>query len=200
VLVEDLAAVVAALGERPVLVGASMGGSTSLVAQGERDLARGLVLVDITPRIEPDGVERITTFMRSGAEGFESLEEVVEAIRAYNPHRTRPATPEGVRKNVRQGEDSRWYWHWDPAFMRGGDEPTRAATARRIRDAARAVRVPTLLVRGKNSDIVSDEGVAELVELIPQARHVDVGAAGHMVAGDDNDVFTESLLDFLDQV
>jgi pimeloyl-ACP methyl ester carboxylesterase len=101
-LVADLAAVVTELGERPVLVGASMGGMTALVGQGERgDLARALVLVDIVPRIEPEGAKRIMDFMTARPDGFGSLEEVADAVRAYNPHRARPVSPEGLRKNVR---------------------------------------------------------------------------------------------------
>ncbi|MHA6793432.1 alpha/beta fold hydrolase [Pseudonocardia bannensis] len=200
-LVADLAAVVAALGERPVLVGASMGGMTSLVGQGERgDLARALVLVDIVPKIEAAGVARITAFMRAHPDGFGSIEEVAEAVRAYNPHRTRPSSPEGLRKNVRLREDGRWYWHWDPAFLRISDEPTREASYERARAAAARVRVPTVVVRGEQSDIVSDDGVAELLGLIPGSRYVDVSATGHMVAGDDNDVFTRRVLEFLTEV
>jgi pimeloyl-ACP methyl ester carboxylesterase len=199
-LVSDLRVEVAGLDREPVLVGASMGGNTALVGQGENPgLAAGLVLVDIVPRVEPEGLERITSFMTARPDGFASLEEVAEAVREYNPHRRRPPTPDGLRKNVRLGDDGRWYWHWDPAFLLGGDEPARAERVERIVGAARAITVPTLLVRGKQSDIVSDQGVAELREMIPHARAVDVSDAGHMVAGDDNDLFTESLLSFLDE-
>jgi pimeloyl-ACP methyl ester carboxylesterase len=200
-LVADLRFVAATLDQPPVMVGASMGGSTALVGQGEHpELAKALVLVDIVPRIEPAGVARIHEFMNSRPDGFASLEEVAEAVHAYNPHRKRAPTPEGLRKNVRQREDGRWYWHWDPAFLLGGDEPARAERTERLAAAARAVRVPTLLVRGKQSDIVSDEGVAELKEMIPDARFVEVSDAGHMVAGDDNDVFTANLIEFLELV
>lgn len=198
-LVADLAAVVTELGERPVLVGASMGGMTALVGQGERgDLARALVLVDIVPRIEPEGAKRIMDFMTARPDGFGSLEEVADAVRAYNPHRARPVSPEGLRKNVRLGADGRWRWHWDPAFLEIGDEPARAASENRARDAAARIRLPTLLVRGGQSDVVSDEGVAELLSLIPGAEYVNVPATGHMVAGDDNDVFTRRVSHFLD--
>lgn len=181
----------------PVLVGASMGGSVSLLATGDRPgFARALVLVDIAPRIEPAGVARITGFMRSRADGFASLEEVAEAIRAYNPHRSRPPSVDGLRKNVRL-RDGRWYWHWDPAFMNMSSEPMRDHGYDRQRDAARAVTVPTLLVRGAQSDVVSDAGAQELLELIPGSRYVDVSGSGHMVAGDDNDVFAGAVLNFL---
>ncbi|WP_181781478.1 alpha/beta fold hydrolase, partial [Pseudonocardia pini] len=189
----DLVAVIEQLGEPALLVGASMGGMTELVAEGEHGgLARALVLVDIVPKVEPDGVKRIMDFMGANPDGFGSLGEVAEAVSAYNPHRKRKASPEGLRKNVRLREDGRWYWHWDPAFMAVGDEPRRSTSHERAVAAARRITVPTLLVRGAQSDIVSEDGVRELLELIPGSVHVDVSATGHMVAGDDNDVFTRT--------
>ncbi|HVV29697.1 MAG TPA: alpha/beta hydrolase [Mycobacteriales bacterium] len=199
---EDLLAVIDQVGgPPPVLVGASMGGSVSLLTTSNHpDLVRALVLVDIVPRIEPAGVARITGFMRGHPDGFANLDEVAAAVHAYNPHRSRPATPDGLRKNVRQHEDGRWYWHWDPAFLSGGTEPRRGVPRGRMLNAARNITVPTLLVRGKQSDIVSDEGVRELLELVPGARYVDISGAGHMVAGDDNDVFSSAVLDFLTEL
>jgi len=136
----------------------------------------------------------VAAFMRAHPDGFASLEEVADAVAAYNPHRERPASPEGLRRNVRLRQ-GRWYWHWDPAFLR----PREAAPfdGSRLTDAARAVTVPTLLVRGQQSEVLSADGAAELLQLVPGARAVDVGGTGHMVAGDDNDVFTREVLGFL---
>jgi pimeloyl-ACP methyl ester carboxylesterase len=200
-LIGDVAAIVDRVGEPCVLVGASMGGMTALVGQGEQgNLARALVLVDIVPRVEEAGVQRIMDFMSAAPDGFASLNEVVDAIRAYNPHRKRPPTTEGVRRNVRLHPDGRWYWHWDPALLREGDEPRRNVRDDRAHAAAQRITVPTLLVHGAESDIVTVEGVEELLALIPGAEHFAVAGAGHMVAGDDNDVFTERVGDFLDRV
>jgi pimeloyl-ACP methyl ester carboxylesterase len=204
-LVSDLLAVVGGLRERPVLVGASAGGLTSLIAQGERpELARALVLVDVTPRIELDGAAEVTNFMRSGADGFASLDEAAEAVVAYNPHRAQPPGVDGLRKNLRQVGD-RWYWHWDPRFLSGASRPgSKSVEAQlleltaRAEAAARAISVPTLLVRGAESRIVSPATAHELRQLIPAARQLDVSGAGHMVAGDDNDVFCGGLLEFLE--
>lgn len=194
----DLLAVLEQIGEPPLLLGASMGGLTSLVTEGERGgTARALVLVDVVPRMEPVGVDRILAFMRAHADGFSSLDDVAEAVQTYNSHRTRRPTRDGLRKNVRRRADGRWYWHWDPAFLAGPDQRPRVVDHPRAVAAARRVTVPTLLVRGAQSDVVSEEGARELLELIPGARHVDVSATGHMVAGDDNDVFTRTVLDFL---
>ncbi|MDT3443453.1 MULTISPECIES: alpha/beta fold hydrolase [unclassified Pseudofrankia] len=227
-MADDLGEIVRQLGEPPILVGASMGGITALVAQArDPGLGRALVLVDITPRIEPAGIKHIFEFMTSAPNGFADLEEAAEAIAAYNPNRKRPPSQEGLKKNLRL-RDGRWHWHWDPAFMKireearrelghdvleadgpgasgGADvasedflaEAERAIQSDRLRDAARSIRVPVLLVRGKQSDIVSEEGAAELLALIPHAEYVDVTGAGHMVAGDDNDVFAGRLGDFL---
>jgi pimeloyl-ACP methyl ester carboxylesterase len=193
-LVADLRAVVDWLGRPPVVVGASMGGITGLVAAGEHPATvRALVLVDIVPKVDPEGVRRIRAFMGGAPTGFGSLEEVAEAIRRYQPHRVRPVDTESVRKNVRRGDDGRWYWHWDPAFLRSGQPDS----GRRLQAAAERVRVPTLLVRGTESDIVTEEGVRELLAAIPGSRHVAVAGAAHMVAGDDNSVFLTNVAAFL---
>lgn len=200
-LVDDVEAIVATLNEKPVLIGASMGGMASLMAEGERGgLARALVLVDVVARIEPEGVTRIHQFMHGRPEGFASLEEAADAIAAYNPHRPRPKSLEGLRKNLHQRDDGRWYWHWDPAFLQLSSEPEREIRYDRAQAAARNITVPTLLIRGGHSDIVSEEGLREMQQLIPHAETVEVPATGHMIAGDDNDVFTARLGEFLSRV
>lgn len=200
-LIDDVEAIVETLGEKPVLIGASMGGMASLMAEAERGgLARALVLVDVVARIEPEGVGRIRQFMRGKPEGFASLEDAADAIAAYNPHRPRPKSLDGLRKNLHQRDDGRWYWHWDPAFLRLSSEPEREIGYERARAAAEAITVPTLLIRGGQSDIVSEDGLREMQQFIPHAETVEVPATGHMIAGDDNDVFTSRLGEFLTRI
>lgn len=200
-MVGDLARVRAALRAPPVLVGASMGGLTALLAIGEgpAGFARALVLVDIATRLEPDGVARVLAFMRAHTNGFSSLAEAAEAVAAYNPHRKARSTA-GLRKNLRQRQDGRWYWHWDPRFLERATH-SHAGEAlvqqQRREQAAGRIRVPTLLVRGGSSDVVSPEGARELQRLIPHAELFDVQNAGHMIAGDRNDVFSEAVIEFL---
>lgn len=199
----DVRVVAAAQSAPPVLIGASLGGLASLTAIGEAPagttVASGLVLVDVAPRLEQEGIDRIAEFMLGNVDGFASLDEVADAVAAYNPHRPRPKDLSGLRKNVRQRDDGRWYWHWDPSFLMGGriDETRSVRNEGRLEDAARAVTVPALLVRGRQSDVLSEEGVRQTLELMPQARYVDVGGAGHMVAGDRNDAFNDAVLEFL---
>jgi peroxiredoxin len=136
--------------------------------------------------------------------GFGSLDEVADAIQAYNPHRPRPTNLSGLEKNLRK-RDGRWYWHWDPAFISGrlgGRDETRSSLVDpdRLQAAARALTIPTLLVRGRVSDLLSEEGAQEFLQLVPHARMVDVSGAGHMVAGDRNDLFNDAVVGFLDEV
>lgn len=196
-MVDDLLCLLETLERpRPVLVGASMGGGTSLVAVGEdRVDATALVLVDIAPRVEPAGVERIVSFMRQKPEGFESLDEVADAIAAYQPHRRRPKDLGGLAKNLRLTEEGRYRWHWDPRFMLGPrDMPKRFA---RLEACARAIEAPTLLVRGGLSDVLSEEGAQAFLAMCPHSEYVNITDAGHMVAGDRNDVFGNAIIDFL---
>lgn len=201
-LVEDLSGVIKQLGGVHSVVGASMGGITAMVAVGENKVqpVDRLVLVDIAPRVESEGVRKIIHFMSSNLNGFASLEEARAAVAAYNPHRPPQSDTSGLRKNLRRREDGRFYWHWDPQFL---DYATRSdagealSRLERRMSAARGVRIPTLLVRGAGSDVVSSECVRELLELIPQANVVDIAGAGHMVAGDRNDVFATAVLSFL---
>ncbi|HEY7104896.1 MAG TPA: alpha/beta hydrolase [Acidimicrobiia bacterium] len=204
---DDVRALVARMPSPPVLVGASLGGLSSLIAIGEtpgpEPIARALVLVDVAPSMEEQGKERIGDFMREHVEtGFGSLDEVADAIAAYNPHRPRPTDLSGLQKNVRQRDDGRWVWHWDPKFVSHSSDETRASFAdpERLRAAAHATTVPVLLVRGRVSDLLSEEGAEELLRLVPHAEYVDVAGAGHMVAGDRNDLFNDAIVDFLDRL
>ena len=205
---DDIRAVAGTLSAPPVLVGASLGGSASILALGTPPGldARGLVLVDVAPKIEWEGVTRIGAFMVEHMEdGFGSLEEVADAVAAYNPHRPRPTDLSGLKKNVRLRDDGRWVWHWDPRFIkgiRGSVDETRVSDEHRnhLRDAARHITVPTLLVRGRVSDLLSEDGARDLLELVPHAEYVDVEGAGHMVAGDKNDLFNDAIVGFLERL
>ncbi|MGE0487031.1 MAG: alpha/beta fold hydrolase [Gammaproteobacteria bacterium] len=196
--IADLAAVVAALGDRsPVLVGASLGGLNALLAVGEgRVHARALVLVDIAPRTERAGSERVRDFLAAHAAGFESLDAVAEAIAAFRPGSPRKANPQSLARNVREGADGRYYWHWDPRFL-DGREHDLATRYERLVPAARGLTIPTLLVRGGSSDVVSREAVDEFLELCPHAEYVDILDAGHMITGDSNERFGQAMGEFL---
>ena len=196
-LTTDVLRVLDAIDCPVVLIGASMGGLTGiLVADGAGpDRVTGLVLVDVVPRYEKTGSARIRDFMFGHIQGFDSLETAAEAVAAYLPHRTKPRNPEGLKKNLRL-RDGRWYWHWDPAFMtKPGDDPD--LRTEKFEQAAIDLQIPILLIRGRLSDVVSPESVQDFLTKVPRAEFVELSDAGHTAAGDDNDAFTDAVVNFI---
>ncbi len=192
----DVMQVLDAIGRRVMLIGASMGGLTGILVadQAGPDRITRLVLVDVVPRFEKNGSARIRDFMFSGLHGFGSLDEAADAVAAYLPHRKKPRSPEGLKKNLRL-RDGRWYWHWDPAFMtKPGDDPE--LRTEKFEQAAADLTIPVLLIRGKLSDVVSPEGVHHFLNTVPNAEFVELSGAGHTAAGDDNDAFSDVVVTF----
>ena len=195
----DCVSVVRQLEHPPVLVGASLGGMSAMLAEGTSDrvFSSGLVLVDIAPKVNPEGARRIQAFMNSGLDGFDSLEDVATAIAAYTPQRVRSVNPEGLKRVVRE-RDGRWYWHWDPRMMTQERTDEAAARLADLLDTAlKNISVPAMLVRGALSDVVTQEGADYLLSLMPSLRLVEVEGATHMIAGDKNDAFCDAIGAFL---
>ncbi|MEZ0051622.1 pimeloyl-ACP methyl ester carboxylesterase [Mycobacterium sp. MAA66] len=198
-LCEDALQVIYQIGRPVALVGASMGGLTGMLVAHEAGSERvsKLVLVDVVPRYEKSGSSRVRDFMMTNVEGFDSLDAAADAVAAYLPHRPKPRTPEGLKKNLRL-VDGRWYWHWDPAFMTApGDDPF--ARTELLEQAVMNLQIPILLIRGKLSDVVSAEGVQDFLQKVPHAQFVELTGAGHTAAGDDNDAFTDAVVQFVNQ-
>jgi non-heme chloroperoxidase len=196
-LAEDLACVARSLsGHRPVLMGASLGGITSLVAasQGLVDAA-ALILVDVVHFTAEAGFERIRSFMSDHAQGFDSLESAIAAVARYRGTEPKPGRHAGLAKNLRRGSDDRLYWHWDPRFLVGREDL--AGRRKRLTACVRQLRLPTLVLRGALSDVVTEEAVREFLSLCPQAEYVNLAGSGHMLTGDDNDAFGQAALDFM---
>lgn len=196
-LCNDTLQVIYQIGKPMVLIGASMGGLTGILAahQAGSELVTKLVLVDVVPKFEKDGSARIRDFMFSHVHGFDTLEQAAKAVAEYLPHRPKPRSPEGLKKNLRL-RDGRWYWHWDPAFLtKPDDDPF--IRADKIEQAAINLDIPILLIRGKLSDVVSAEGVKDFLDKVPRTEFVELSKAGHTAAGDDNDAFSEVVVQFV---
>lgn len=196
---DDLRTVAATLDQDPVLVGASLGGLTSMLACGEdpRVALKALVLVDIAPLIEKAGENHVIGFMRGTKDGFDSLDDAADAIAAYLPHRPRPTSLGGLARNLRRGDDGRYYWRWDPAFVAPRDDWDPAEINHRVGTALRRIEAPVLMVRGGKSEVVSAASLQHFRELLPTAEVAEIPEARHMVAGDDNDAFLGAVLDFV---
>lgn len=205
VFAHDLLALLEQLDGPPIIVGASLGGVAALRAEAlsEEPVCKALVLVDTTPRMERAGVARILRWMLDGLDGFGSLEEAAAAIADYLPHRARRTDLSGLAKNLRLGEDGRYRWHWDPDMIKSWD-PAQWSDSQAAQEeiearleAAKELTIPVLLVRGRLSDVVSEDNAKEFLSAVPHAEYVDLQDAAHMVAGDRNDAFTASIAEFI---
>lgn len=199
-LASDIATVARQQQTPVVLVGASMGGLAALLASAQltADQLGGLVLVDVVPRYDAAGGQRVFDFMGANLDGFATLDDAAEAIAAYLPHRNRERGTRGLEKNLRQRGD-RWFWHWDPEFLAssqlvGGGATRNDATLDRV---ARELTTPVLLLRGELSDVVSPAAAEAFVEMVPHALVVELSQAAHTAAADSNDEFTSAVIDFV---
>jgi non-heme chloroperoxidase len=201
---DDLIKIIQKLGKKANLVGASLGGMISLSLAGheeENKHCSGLIMVDIGMRPNDEGSDRIVEFMRSGAKGFASVEEAADAVSGYLPHRERPKDISGLKKNLRLKEDGRYYWHWDPLFLtdRTGMGEVREERFKQLENSAKRITVPTLLVQGALSDILTNKEKEEFLNAVPHAKFAEIQQATHMVVGDKNDIFAEAIVDFLSE-
>ncbi|MFZ4584143.1 MAG: alpha/beta fold hydrolase [Acidimicrobiia bacterium] len=184
------------------LVGASLGGLAAITLTAARpELVRAIALVDIGHRLEDEGINRIVEFL-GAHESFASLEEARDVVAEYLPGRRNPRL-ESLRRNLRQRDDGRWVWKHQLGRLR--DRATeergnwRAVTEGLVEDM-QSIRVPALVLRGKQSDVLSDEGAEEAAQLIPGAQLERVAGAGHHLAGDEPETANELIASFLDRV
>lgn len=188
---------------KPHLVGASLGGLSGVCAEGlmRPGAFASLTLVDITPNMDLGGVMKVLGFMSAHLEtGFASLEEAGDVVATYMTHRPRPATLDGLKKNLRLRDDGRWYWHWDPKLLTGRQRPNSMHRVAELEGAISEMRLPVHLIRGRMSELVTEDAVADFMRLAPHARFTDVAGARHMIAGDRNDAFTDAVMSFFAEI
>lgn len=187
-LAADVALAVRAWTDRPqLLVGHSLGGLTAAaVAAGHPDLVRRLVVVDITPGVDPDaGPSQIRAFF-AGPTDWADREELVDRALAFGLGGTREAATRGVYLNSRVRPDGRVEWkhhfaHLAAAAANAGVDAAPAPDALRgVLSAAgwddiEAVRAPLTLVRG-DQGYVTTEDAAEFSRRRPDARVMEVPA------------------------
>ncbi|MCK9518111.1 MAG: alpha/beta hydrolase [Dehalococcoidia bacterium] len=200
--VEDLEAVREALGLKTfLLVGHSMGGLNAVAYTAKYpERVRALVLVDVGPEAAKEGVDNIVRFTR-GPDELE-FEEFVQMAHQFNPRRSIENIRDRMRHRLRQMESGKWTWKFDRRFrqeksgLRIGSELSNDE----VWQLYRSVRVPTLLVRGAESDVLTQEVAERVAREMHQARLVVVRGAGHSVPGDNPDDFSAAVESFLEDV
>lgn len=199
----DLVSILNQLGKSASIVGASLGGMVAFSLAGDLEngeLVNALVMVDIGLYPNEKGSDQIINFMQSGNKGFASLEEASEAISGYLPHRKKPKDNNGLEKNLRLKEDGRYYWHWDPKFIKGRTIKKEIDQKAINKKVAKNINVPTLLIRGALSNVVTQDEVDDFLLALPHAEFEEIEKASHMIAGDRNDIFAASAIDFLKRI
>lgn len=180
--VSDCVALIARLDVEAVSwVGTSMGGliGMTLAAQAGTPVKR-LVLNDIGPMVTKVSLERIGSYL-GRAPAFPSVEKAVEYMRdvaapfgRHTDEQWRFLTEVWLRKNA----DGSFRAHHDPRIA----EPFRATMPKsdlEIWPTYDAIRCPTLVVRGAESDLLKRETAAQMRARGPKAKTVEIAGVGH---------------------
>lgn len=191
---EDLATVIAALAPDAVgVVGMSLGGLSSIgLAAHAPELVRALVLVDVTPGVNPEKSAPITAFV-DGPDSFANFDELLARTIEHNPTRTVSSLRRGILHNAVQREDGSWVWRY--ARFRVGERGRPEFGD--LWGAVSGLTMPIMLVRGLAWSVVDDADVAELLRRQPTAKVVNVEGAGHSIQGDRPLELASILSDFL---
>jgi pimeloyl-ACP methyl ester carboxylesterase len=196
---QDLATVIRALApDARGVVGMSLGGLSSIaLAATAPELVRALVLVDVTPGVNPEKAAPITNFV-NGPASFDSFDELLARTIEHNPGRSESSLRRGILHNAVQREDGSWVWRY--ARFRTDtdtDDAARRVAFGNLWDAVSALSMPLLLVRGLAWSVVDDDDVAELLRRQPTATVIGVEGAGHSIQGDRPLELAAILSDFL---
>jgi pimeloyl-ACP methyl ester carboxylesterase len=196
----DLAVVVRELApEARGVVGMSLGGMSSIALTDHApELVRKLVLVDVTPGVNPEKAAPITNFI-NGPPSFDSFDDLLARTIEHNPGRSESSLRRGILHNAVQREDGSWVWRW-ARFRPEASEPGAAPAHPDFSDwweAVSRIAVPLLLVQGLAWSVVDDADVAELLRRQPTAQVIGVEGAGHSIQGDRPLELAGILRDFL---
>jgi pimeloyl-ACP methyl ester carboxylesterase len=192
---KDLAAAIAVLAPEAVgVVGMSLGGLSSIaLAAHAPELVRALVLVDVTPGVNPEKSAPITAFV-DGPASFANFDELLARTMEHNPTRSESSLRRGILHNAVQREDGSWVWRY--ARFRS-DEKDRATQFGDLWSAVSDLTMPMMLVRGLAWSVVDDADIAELLRRQPTCKVVGVEGAGHSIQGDRPVELASILSDFL---
>ena len=197
---EDAEAFIRALGiAEPLLIGHSMGGRNALLlARRSPALLRALVIVDIAPEVSDEGRKMIGGFVRMNQE-FDDLEHFIGNVRKYDPYRPREHIERTVKYNMLRRADGKFVSKCDSTPCRLGLLPAAAADHVSL-DDLRLFSMPTLMVRGENSNVVTQEAAEHCRDALPRGRLAVVPNCGHNVHGQNTPGFLSALNCFLESM
>ena len=184
-----------------VLVGHSIGGLNALeYAVSFPQHVNALIIVDAGPEAAKEGVDNIVRFTQGPDEL--DFDEFVQMAMRFNPRRTEENIRERMHHRLRQLDNGKWTWKFDKRFrdpnanLKIGSEITQD----QLWEKFRQVMVPTLLVRGSESDVLSEDVARRTVKEMKNAHLEIIKGAGHSVPGDAPEGFTEAVRVFLEKI
>ena len=198
-MVADLESAVRELGlSRPVVIGHSMGGMNAMTfAARNPALVRALVLVDVGPEVSVDGAREVSSFV-AGPYALDTLDDWVEHTYRYYPWRSKERIRARLEVSLRETADGKLEKQYDERFRQGFGGVSDARDA--LADVARDLCVPTLLVHGEASPVLTREMAERFAKAAPSVELVSIPGAGHSVAGDKPEEFLKVVEAFLDSV
>jgi pimeloyl-ACP methyl ester carboxylesterase len=187
---DDISSTVGQLGlERVVVVGHSMGGMGAVVwAARRRPELAGLVVVDVGPEVQNSATASVHGFITSQP-SFADLEEVDGFVTGG------PLAVDNMAANLRWRDDGRLTFKHDDSQFHPGR--TRLIIGDEMRERARQINCPTTILRGARSQVLSDDGAAELAALIPGATWRRVEDAGHTIQSSNPRGLAAAITEFL---
>jgi pimeloyl-ACP methyl ester carboxylesterase len=184
--------------DRLILVGHSMGGRNSMAFGGRcPELLQKLVIVDIGPVGDPRGGQRITQELSSVPEEFDSFEAVVEHMARQNRFASDAVLRRRLQYATRELPSGKIGWKYDLVTIRDQRRNGTSAPPVDLWPALSNIKCPTLIVRGAESDILSQDETQRMLDTLADAQVVEIPRAGHMVFEDNPQDFNAALSRFL---
>ncbi len=196
--VADLVGFVDAIGlDKFILFGHSMGGRNSMAFAGEyAERLERLCIVDIGPRIEATGGNRITEELRAIPPQFDNFEDALTHVQTGNRFASEAVMRRRLAGQTQQLPDGKIVWKFDPAIREQRINGT-AAPAADLWPTLERITCPTLLVRGMETDLLTEETAQRMIDTLAQGTLAEIQRAGHMVFEDNPDDFIAAVKGWL---
>jgi pimeloyl-ACP methyl ester carboxylesterase len=193
VYVQDVEKLLAEQGiERFAVVGTSMGGlMTMLMAAGAPGRISAVVMNDVGPEVQTEGLARISGYVgqgRSYPTWVHAARGLAEAHGAAFPDFDLDQWLEMAKRTMVVSQNGRIVFDYDMAIAEPFAKPGNAAPANLWLAFEALAGVPMLLVRGELSDLLSEETVRQMGARNPAMRTITVPRVGHAPTLDEPEV------------
>ncbi len=174
------------------LLGHSMGGKTAMTfATANPDTVRKLIVVDIAPRYYP--VHHRIILDALTAIPIATLQSRTEAEELLARHISDEGIKQFLLKNLYRNHHHAFSWRFNLPVINQQIEVVGQATY-----PATPVDMPTLFLRGVNSDYITDDDIMDIRQYFTDVRVETIGNAGHWLHAEQPDAFVGTVLSFLE--